>query len=107
MDCSSGAVTTSDVGAFEVPKLAVSVAVPARRPLARPLLAGSSLTLAKPEASALQVASKVRSWVVKSEKVPVAANCLVKPAWTVGVVVVGGTVEIVMDVNVAFDTVNT
>jgi len=53
------------------PEVAVMVVVPAVRAVARPLL----LTVATEVSDELQVTCVVISWVVPSEKVPVAVNC--------------------------------
>ena len=53
------------------PEVAVMVVVPAVRAVARPL----RLTVATEVSDELQVTCVVISWVVPSEKVPVAVNC--------------------------------
>ena len=59
-----------------LPEVAVMVAVPAATAVARPLL----FTVATDVLDELQVTCVVISWVVPSEYVPEAANCLVFPA---------------------------
>jgi hypothetical protein len=63
-----------------VPEVAVMVVVPAVRAVARPLL----LTVATKGLDELQVTCVVISWIVPSEKVPVAVNCWVVPPGTLG-----------------------
>jgi hypothetical protein len=63
-----------------VPEVAVMVVVPAVRAVARPFL----LTTATVVMDEVQVTSAVISWVVPSEKVPVAVNCWVVPPGTLG-----------------------
>jgi hypothetical protein len=85
IDCNNFGVTVSVVVADAarvgriLSKLAVTVSAPSASAVARPLLAGSLLTFAFVPAVGLQLASKVRSWVVLSEKVPTTVNCVVKP----------------------------
>ena len=62
------------------PEVAVMVAVPVATAVARPLL----LTVATNGLAELQVTCVVISWVVPSEKVPVAVNCWVAPPSTRG-----------------------
>ena len=56
-----------------LPKLAIMVVLPAATAVARPLL----LTVATDGFEELQVTCEVKSFVVPSENVPVAANCWV------------------------------
>lgn len=61
IDCNIAGVMVKFIVAETPSKVAVIVDVPTARPVASPLLTGSSLMLAKPEESAVQVASEVRS----------------------------------------------
>ena len=74
IDCSTGAVTVRVADAVEVlgtiTMVAVIVSTPSASAVARPLLAGSLLTVAYVPGFEVQVESKVKSWVVLSEKVP-------------------------------------
>jgi hypothetical protein len=74
------AVTVRVVFPEILPEVAVMVAVPAARPVARPLL----LTVAADMLEELQVTCELISWVVPSEYVPEAANCLVFPPGMLG-----------------------
>jgi len=62
------------------PEVAVMVEVPAATAVARPLL----LTVATDVLDELQVTCVVISWLVPSEYVPVAANCIVLPTGRLG-----------------------
>ncbi len=64
-------VTARVVLAETVPKVVVMVAVPSVRAVAKPLLP----IVATNGLDDPQVTCEVRSWVVSSEKVPVAVNC--------------------------------
>jgi hypothetical protein len=105
IDCSTGAVTFRVADAVEVlsaiTMVAVIVSSPSASAVARPLLAGSLLTVAYVPGFEVQVESKVKSWVVLSEKVPRTVNWVVKPLETEEAAGV-----IAMDVTVALDTVN-
>jgi hypothetical protein len=68
-------VTVRVVLPERVPEVAVMIVVPAARAVARPLLS----TAATYGLSELHVTCAVISWVVPSEKVPVAVNCWVAP----------------------------
>ena len=61
-------------------KAAVMVAVPAATPVARPLL----LIVATSVFDELQITCVLISWLVPSEYMPEAANCLVFPTGTLG-----------------------
>jgi hypothetical protein len=63
-----------------VPEVAVMVTVPVAMAVARPLLS----TVATNGLCEFQVTCAVISWVVPSEKVPVAVNCWVAPPSTLG-----------------------
>jgi hypothetical protein len=63
-----------------LPEVAVMVAVPAPTAVARPLL----FTVATDVLDELQVTCVVISWLVPSEYVPEAVNCLVTPTGTLG-----------------------
>jgi len=63
-----------------LPEVAVMVALPAERPVARPLL----FTFATDGLDELQVICVVIAWLVPSEYVPEAVNCLVTPIGTLG-----------------------
>ena len=101
MDASVAGVTVKVVEPDILPDVAVIVEVPAARQGARPLESAALLTVATPVLDEFQVAEAVRSCVVLSEKVPVAANCLVVPLAMLGLD--GVTV---MDTSVAGVTVS-
>src|SRR5512133_687130 len=84
IDCSVGVVTVSSVDAGTLSKVALIVEVPAAMARTRPLLSESLLTVATAGSLESQSASKVRSWVVPSEKVPFAVNWLLTPLAIVG-----------------------
>ena len=73
-------MTVRVVCAETPPEVAVMVVVPAVRAVANPLLS----TVATAVLEELQVTEMVTSWVVPSEKVPVAVNCSVVPPGTLG-----------------------
>lgn len=75
------------------PEVAVMVAVPAATGVARPLL----LTVATDMLEEAQVTWVVISWLVPSEYVPEAANCLVTPTSTLGLT--GVTDMVITDVE--------
>jgi hypothetical protein len=79
-----------------VPEVAVTAAVPIAMAVAKPLM----LTVATNGLDELQATCVVISWVVPSEKVPVAVNCWVVPPGTLGLAGV-----IVMEDRVAEVTV--
>ena len=82
IDCNTRGVTVNVVDPLAVLGIvtfAVIVSIPSASAVARPLLAGSLLTDANVPGVEDQVASKVKSWVVLSVKVPVAVNWVVKP----------------------------
>ena len=72
-------MTVSSVVPLIPSKVAVIVEVPTPRALAKPLLLAASLTDATTEALEAQLASKVRSWVDVSEKVPLTVHCVFMP----------------------------
>jgi hypothetical protein len=74
------AVTVRVVLPERLPEVAVMVAEPAATPVARPLL----FTVAADVLDEFQVTWVVISWLVPSEYVPEAANCLVFPAAMLG-----------------------
>jgi hypothetical protein len=78
-------VTDRVVEPETLPDAAVIVAVPAATAVAFPLEPAASL-MATDAADVLQVTDVVRSWVVLSEKVPVAVNCWVVPRAMLGLV---------------------
>lgn len=65
-----------------LPEVAVMVVVPALTAVARPLL----LTVATVALDELQVTTVVISWLVPSENMPAAANCVVAPSGMLGLV---------------------
>ena len=79
-----------------VPEVTVMVVVPAVRAVARPLL----LTVATAVLDELQVTEIFTSWVVPSEKVPVAVNCWVAPPGTLGLAGVTAMEDRVAEVTV-------
>ncbi len=89
-------VTVKVVFSEILPEIAVMVAVPAATALARPLL----LTFATDVSDELQSTSLVISWRVPSEYVPVAANCSVLPAGTLGLAGVNDTEDKMAEVTV-------
>ncbi len=74
-ETSVAAVTVSVVDPDRVPDVAVIVVEPAATEVTSPAEPAVLLILAIDDADELQTTSAVRSWVVLSEKVPVAANC--------------------------------
>jgi len=74
-DTSVADVTVRVVVTETLPDVAVMVAVPVAMAVALPLLPVVLLMVATDEADELQITKVVRSWVVLSEKVPVALNC--------------------------------
>jgi hypothetical protein len=82
------------------PLVAVMVADPAARAVAWPFVPAALLMAATEVVDELQVTEAVRSWVLASEKVPVAVNCWVVPTAILGFV---GVTE--MDWRVAVLTV--
>lgn len=99
--CSIAGVTVNSVVALIPPKVALMVEVPAARVRVKPLLPAVSLTVATVRALEAQLASKVRYWVVESEKVPFTANWVVKPLASDGLAGV-----IVMELMVTALTIN-
>lgn len=73
-------MTVRVVFAETSPEVAVMVVVPAVTAVASPLLS----TVATAVLEELQVTKMATSWVVPSEKVPVAVNCWVVPPGTLG-----------------------
>jgi hypothetical protein len=63
-----------------LPEVAVTMDIPTAAVVARPML----LTVATDVFDEVQVTCVVISWLVPSEYVPEAANCLVSPAGTLG-----------------------
>jgi len=100
-EMSVAAVTVSVVDPDRVPVVAVIVVEPAATEVTSPAEPAVLLILAIDDADELQTTSAVRSWVVLSENVPVAANCRVIPIAMLGLV--GVTV---MDASVADVIVN-
>ncbi len=84
IDDSVAEVTVSVVEAVTLPDVAVIVDVPAARQDARPLDPAALLIAATAVLDELQVTDAVRSFVVPSEKGPVAVSCLVVPLALVG-----------------------
>lgn len=78
-DTSVAGVTVSDVDPETLPKAALIVVAPAASDVARPLEPAVLLMVAMDVVDELQVTEVVRSWVVLSENVPVAINCLFVP----------------------------
>ncbi len=93
--------TVSVVDPESVPDVAVIVAEPAATGVASPCEPAVLLMVATDVADELQVTDVVRTWVVLSENVPVAMNCLVVPVGMLGLVGVTA-----MDTSVAGVTVN-
>jgi hypothetical protein len=79
-------VTVSVVLPETVPDVAVMVVEPAVAAVARPLEPCALLIVAIVAADELQVTDAVISWLVLSEKIPVAMNCLVIPSAMLGLV---------------------
>ncbi len=100
MDTRVALSTVSEVDPVTLPDVAVTVVVPAATEVARPLEPAALLTVATPVLDELQVAKAVRSCVVLSENVPVAANCVVVP-----VAMLGSVGVTAMDARVALVTV--
>lgn len=82
IDESVAEVTVNVVLPDTEPEVAVIVAVPKTAEVASPAL----LTVATEVEEELQVTVAVRSWLVLSEKMPVAMNCLVVPRAMLGFV---------------------
>ena len=101
MDTRVAGFTVSEVDPVMLPHAAVIVVVPAATEVARPLEPAALPTDATPVLDELQVAEAVKSCVVLSENVPVAANCVVVPLAMLGLD--GVTV---MDTSVAGFTVS-
>lgn len=101
IDCSIAGVTVNNVVLLIPPNVALIVEVPAVSAWEKPLLPAASLTVATVGALEVQVASKVRSWVVESEKVPFTENWVVKPLATDGLrgVIVMELIETPLTVN--------
>jgi len=93
--------TFNAVVPFTVPNAALIVVVPVLRVVASPCDPEASLIVATLAAEELQYADWVRSCVLPSVKVPVAANCCVVPAAIDGS---GGEMEI--ETNAAWVTVS-
>ena len=72
-------VTVTVVAPDTPPRVAVIVALPAPVPITRPWLPAALLTVTG-GAEEAQVTNAVRSWVVPSEKFPVALSCSLVPA---------------------------
>ena len=101
MDMSVAEVTVNVVDPDILPDVAVIVVEPVVTEEAKPLEPAALLMAATPVADEFQVTAVVRSWVVLSEYVPVAVNCLVVPLTMLGLVGVTA-----MDMSVAEVTVN-
>ena len=93
-------VTVTAVAPNTVPRLAVMVAMPTAVAVTRPWLSAALLTVTSVGAEESQVTSAVRSWVLPSEKVPVAVSDFVVPLAREGF---GGVIEI--EVKTAWVTV--
>jgi hypothetical protein len=89
-------VTVRVVFAETSPEVAVMVVVPAVTAVASPLLS----TVATAVLEELQVTEMVTSWVVPSEKVPVAVNCWVVPPGTLGLAGVTAMEDKVAEVTI-------
>jgi hypothetical protein len=96
IDFSVAAVTVTAAAADTPPRVAVIVALPTPIALTRPSL----LTVVIAFEDEVQIAKAVRSWVVPSEKLPVAVTCTVVP---LAIEEPGGVT--VIDVSVAAVTV--
>ena len=83
---SVAAVTVSFVLPETVPEVAVIVVLPAETEVARPLEPAVLLTAATAVLDEFQVTDEVISWLVLSEKIPLAVNCLVVPSSMLGLV---------------------
>jgi hypothetical protein len=94
-------VTVSEVELVTLPDVAVIVDVPAARQDVRPLDPAALLIAAEAVLDELQVTDAVKFFVVPSENVPIAVNCLVVPLALVGLEGV-----IVIDDSVAGVTVS-
>jgi hypothetical protein len=77
-------VTVRLVAPETIPEVAVRVVAPGATEVTRPLDPIVLLMAATYAADELQVTILVRSWVVLSEKVPIAVNCCVVPLAMVG-----------------------
>ena len=86
IDTSVADVTVRVVLPETVPDIALMTVEPAATAVARPLEPGALLTVATAAADEVQVTDAVRSWLVLSEKMPVAVNCLVVPGAMLGLV---------------------
>ena len=101
IDVRTDEVTVTEAELEVIPeKLAVTVAGPTARALARPLVSAALLMVRTREADDVHVAEAVTSCDVPSEKVPVATNCCVPPR---GMLVFPGVTA--MDTRVAGRTV--
>ena len=85
-ETSVAGVTARVVVSETPPRVAVMVVVPTATEVALPLLPSALLTVATEAVEELQLTDPVRSWVVLSEKVPVALNCWVAPRGVLGLV---------------------
>src|SRR6266568_1433939 len=83
------------------PDAAVISAAPTARPLACPLLPAALLTAATAGSDEIQVTEPVRSWVLPSEKIPVALNCWLSPLGRLGSVGITSMAVRVADVTVS------
>jgi hypothetical protein len=86
MDTSVAGVTVSAVDPDVLPNVAVIVVEPEDADVASPLETAALLMTATPAADEFQVTDAVRSCVVLSEYVPVAANCSAVPLTMLGLV---------------------
>jgi len=86
IETSVAGVTVSVVLPEIVPEAAVIVVEPAATAAASPLEPAVLLTVATVVNEELQVTIAVMSWIVLSEKIPVAVNCLVVPSAMLGFV---------------------
>jgi hypothetical protein len=85
MDASAAAVTVNVVDPLTVPEVALIVAVPCARLVAKPAVAALLLIVATAGVSELHCTVPVIFWVVPSLNVPVAVNCWVVPRGTAGI----------------------
>jgi hypothetical protein len=80
-DATLGTAGTVATVVADVPAIAaVMLAVPVVPPVAKPCVPGAFPTATTEELEELQAADAVRSWVLPSEKVPVALNWVFDPA---------------------------
>src|SRR5690242_7876130 len=82
MDCTAALETSTLAVAWNAPIIAVTVALPGAMADTSPALPGSFETDAAEAFDDTHATSVVRSCVLPSEKVPVAASCCDSPTWS-------------------------